>query len=487
MFATKVPEIRIGSLNDKEENPNGKFVLYWMVSARRTQYNFGLQHAIEIALEHNKPLVVFEALRLGYPWASPRFHQFVVEGMADNQKAFKGTPIEYYPYVEQKENDGKGLLERLAEHALAVVTDDTPFFFMPKMQKTFAGRIKAQCLAVDSNGIYPFRHATRAFTTAASFRRHLQKCLGDVIGQLADPNPLKKAAGLPKANIDGAILKKWPKATCTKECWEIAGASCFDKDVGFGGLHGGAIVADSLLKTFLKSTIHTYVDERNQPQKKCQSFLSPYLHFGHISSHQIFHELMTQEGWSPLDLAPEATGSRQGWWGASAAAEAFLDQFITWRELSYNGSFQIADYTKFDTLPGWAQKTLHDHAEDPREYIYTEEQFEYAQTHDALWNAAQNQLRREGSIHNYLRMLWGKKILEWTKHPTDALRVMIQLNNKYAYDGRNPNSYGGIMWTLGRYDRAWGPERPVFGKIRFMSSANTARKVKVKEYIKTYS
>ena len=146
-----------------------------------------------------------------------------------------------------------------------------------------------------------------------------------------------------------------------------------------------------------------------------------------------------------------------------------------------------SDFHKYESLPEWAQKTLAEHASDPRPYSYTLEEFESAETHDPLWNAAQIQLRREGRIHNYLRMLWGKKILEWSESPREALSIMIQLNNKYALDGRNPNSYSGIFWVLGRYDRAWGPERKIFGKIRFMSSDNTARKIKVKKYIEEYS
>ncbi len=148
---------------------------------------------------------------------------------------------------------------------------------------------------------------------------------------------------------------------------------------------------------------------------------------------------------------------------------------------------QRDDYDQYDSLPAWCRQTLADHANDPREFIYPLEQFEKAETHDPLWNAAQTELVREGRIHNYLRMLWGKKVLEWSQTPKEALHVLIELNNKYALDGRNPNSYSGIFWCLGRYDRAWGPERPVFGKVRFMSSENTARKVRVRQYIEQYA
>ena len=170
----------------------------------------------------------------------------------------------------------------------------------------------------------------------------------------------------------------------------------------------------------------------------------------------------------------------------SQATEAFLDQVVTWRELGFNFCQTRNDYDQFESLPAWALKTLRLHARDERSYVYTLEKFERAKTHDPLWNAAQTQLVREGRIHNYLRMLWGKKILEWTRSPAKALEIMVELNNKYALDGRDPNSYSGIFWCLGRYDRPWGPERPVFGTVRYMSSENTARKFNVREYVREY-
>ena len=171
----------------------------------------------------------------------------------------------------------------------------------------------------------------------------------------------------------------------------------------------------------------------------------------------------------------------------SRNAESFLDELITWRELGFNFSARRDDYDRYESLPEWAKKTLQEHARDERESVYTLEEFENAKTHDALWNAAQRQLVGEGKIQNYLRMLWGKKILEWTRTPQEAAAIMIQLNNKYALDGRDPNSYSGIFWVLGRYDRPWAPVRPVFGSIRYMSSENTARKLSVKNYLKKYS
>ena len=155
---------------------------------------------------------------------------------------------------------------------------------------------------------------------------------------------------------------------------------------------------------------------------------------------------------------------------------------MTWRELGYNMSSHRDDYDQYESLPDWVQATLAKHEGDPREQVYSLDEFATAATHDPLWNAAQTQLVREGRIHNYLRMLWGKKILEWSATPRDALATMIELNNRYALDGRNPNSYSGIFWTLGRYDRPWGPERPIFGSVRYMSSDNTRKKLRANDY-----
>ncbi|HSH74955.1 MAG TPA: hypothetical protein VLA09_04710, partial [Longimicrobiales bacterium] len=171
--------------------------------------------------------------------------------------------------------------------------------------------------------------------------------------------------------------------------------------------------------------------------------------------------------------------------GMSGSAEAFLDQLVTWRELGYGFCAHELAYDRYETLPEWARATLEAHAGDAREHIYPLEQLAAAETDDELWNAAQRQLVHEGVIHNYLRMLWGKRIIEWTRHPREALEVMIELNNRYALDGRDPNSYSGICWVLGRFDRGW-PERPIFGKVRSMSSAATRRKVRLDEYLRRW-
>jgi len=259
-----------------------------------------------------------------------------------------------------------------------------------------------------------------------------------------------------------------------------------DHEVGPAAFDGGSCAAGAALDRFISSKLTRYPEERNQPESDGSSGFSPYLHFGHLSAHEILARIVEREAWTPTQLAAKGIGSREGWWGMSPEAEAFLDQLITWRELGFNFCAHRDDFDRYESLPDWAQATLGQHARDPRPALYELEEFERAATHDPLWNAAQRQLVREGRMHNYLRMLWGKMILHWTKSPRQALDVMIELNNKYAVDGRDPNSYFGIFWCLGRYDRAWGPERPVFGKIRYMTSENTARKFSVKEYLRAY-
>ncbi|MCA9240842.1 MAG: deoxyribodipyrimidine photolyase [Planctomycetales bacterium] len=482
-----IPAIRLQSLNGAEVDREGQHVLYWMIANRRTRYNFSLQHAVEYARQLDKPLFVLEALRCDYPWASDRLHRFVVQGMADNRASLADAPAYYYPYVEPATGAGKGLLKSLAEHACAVVTDDFPAFFLPKMLNAASRHVQARFEKVDSNGLLPMRAADRVFTRAFDLRRYLQKNLLPHLSDTPVSHPLSRVK-LPQSEIPQDILEKWPPADL-EALLEPHGLDKLPIDHQVRPVHysGGADAAGKTLNAFLKNRLQDYDEQRNQPQQQVTSELSPYLHFGHISVHEVFEKLTKLHDWSPGMTSGKANGSRSGWWGLPDTVESYLDELITWRELGFNLCSRTDDYDKYSSLPDWARQTLEDHKGDQRGYVYTLEEFEHARTHDPLWNAAQNQLVLEGRIHNYLRMLWGKKILEWTNTPQHALRVMIELNNKYAVDGRNPNSYSGICWVLGRYDRPWGPEREIYGKIRYMSSENTARKVKVSEYIARYN
>lgn len=486
---TTTPAIRRRCINDAPQRPDRDYVLYWMIANRRRADNFSLQRAVELAQTLGKPLVILEALRCGYPWASDRLHAFVLQGMADNRRAFADAPVRYYAYVEPARDAGKGLLKALAARACAVVTDDYPAFMLPAMIAAAGRQLDVSLEAIDSNGLLPMRAADQVFPTAYALRRFLQKALPTHLQAFPHADPLDGVV-LPRlSSLPEAVTATWPEASSEQLSASptVLAALPIDHGVPPAAIRGGAEAAAQTLATFLDQHLHRYPDERNQPEVDVSSGLSPYLHFGHISVHTVFRRLMVQEGWSLARLAPKATGSRAGWWGTSQAAESFLDELVTWRELGFNFCWQRTDYDRYDSLPDWALKTLADHAHDPRLWCYSLAEFDAAQTHDPLWNAAQNQLRREGRMHNYLRMLWGKKILEWSASPREALAIMIELNNRYALDGRDPNSYSGIFWVLGRYDRPWGPERPIVGKIRYMTSENTARKVRVTDYIRRYA
>lgn len=482
------PESRIRPVNAAPVRDGGDYVLYWMIAARRSTWNFGLQRAIEHARAVRKPLVVLEALRCDYRWASDRLHRFVLDGMRDNRAALEGSVATYYPYVEPRPGAGRGLLEALARRANVVVTDDFPAFMLPSMVAAAGRRLDVRLEAVDGNGLLPMAAAPQDYPTAYAFRRFLHKSLPEHLVHPPSENPLRRVK-LPRlAGIPEETAARWPPPDPSLLGGDPAGLSGLpiDHEVRPVSYRGGSETATDTLETFLDDRLARYADDRNQPEQEVTSGLSPYLHFGHVSVHEILFKLAAREGWTPSRLAPKPTGRRQGWWGMSRSAEAFMDELVTWRELGYVFCRHRPDYDRFSSLPDWARQTLVEHASDPRAHLYDRSELEGARTHDPLWNAAQRQLVREGRIHNYLRMLWGKKILEWTRSPEEALDVMVELNNRYAVDGRNPNSYSGIFWVLGRFDRPWGPIRPVFGTIRYMSSENTARKFSVKGYMETY-
>jgi deoxyribodipyrimidine photo-lyase len=413
-----------------------------------------------------------------------------MDGMADNALQTKRyRNVIYYPYIEPDHGKGKGLLPALAKKACVLITDEFPAYFIPRMVSSASRKVSVALEAVDSNGLLPMRAADRVFPSAYAFRRFLQKTLHSHLFELPEERPLKGARLAGPASLPRDILKRWPPTPLQhlkRGGMELTSLP-IDHHVPAVDQRGGSSEAGSIMKDFLQDHLHDYPEKRNQSEEEGTSGLSPYLHFGQVSVHQIFHELTAKEGWFFDNLSEKATGKRSGWWGMSEAAEAFLDELVTWRELGYNMCWQREDYDHYDSLPDWARATLKVHELDKRSSIYSFDEFEKGLTHDSLWNAAQMQLLHEGRIHNYLRMLWGKKILEWSPTPRKALEVMVELNNKYALDGRDPNSYSGIFWVLGRYDRPWGPERPIFGKVRYMSSRNTARKVRVQNYIKTYA
>ncbi len=461
------------------------YVLYWMIGARRATWNFALDRAVDWADELGKPLLVLEALRSDYQWASDRLHQFVIDGMRVNAEALSKARIEHYPYLEPAPKAGHGLLQALSANAAVVVTDRTPVFDLADLVSAAGRQVDVRFEEVDGYGIVPLDAPSNTFPTAFAFRRYLQRSLRDFLS--VRPRPALTGERDRRLTIPLAmsVTARWPAADVRREKWPSAlSGYAIDHGVGVVAQEGGADAARRGLDTFVEERLHRY-DERSHPDAEVSSELSPYLHFGHISSHEVLFRILTAEQWSPDRLARTSDGKRAGWWGVSPQAEEFLDQLVTWRELGGNAS-RRDDYTRYESLPVWARATLEKHTADLRLYRYSLGQFAGAETHDEIWNAAQRQLVTEGRLHNYMRMLWGKKILEWTHSPREAMDVMVELNNRYALDGRDPNSYAGISWVLGRYDRPWGPERPIYGTVRYMTSDNTARKLRLKNYLRRY-
>ncbi len=468
----------------------GGMVLYWMIAQRRRRSNFALEHAVDWSRRLGKPLVVLEALRCAYPYASDRLHRFVIEGMADNRVAFARTRVCHLPYVEPRPGDGSGLLEALAREACLVVTDEWPCFFLPRMVGAAAAllaRMRVRCEAVDGNGLLPMRAAPRMFERAVDFRRHLQRALPEHLLAFPAADPLAGASLPDKWRPPLALTRRWPEADLEALLAPDGLARLpIDHAVAPVDHAGGAVAAASRLRDFIADDLPRYAEAGRDLDHPALSRLSPYLHFGHLSPHQVARAVFAREGWSLDRLGASANGRKQGWWGMPPAAEAFMDQLVTWRELGFNRCFHQPDAQRYATLPAWARATLANHPRSPAARGYSLRRLSEARTDDPIWNAAQRELTRDGRIHGYLRMLWGKHILAWSPSPRAALARILELNDRFAVDGRDPNSISGITWIFGRYDHPWPPARPGFGTVRYMSSDSARRKLDMDAYLERY-
>jgi len=480
-------------------NEAGEYVLYWMTSARRPAWNHGLDHAIDLAREHDAPLVVIESLALQHKWANDRISTFVLQGMIDNREAFLGSYVTYIPYVETKQKEASGLLKGWLKRAKACVIDDFPTYY-PLHVLTTALTIKpCEIHAVDSNGFMAMRAQGRDFKTAHSLRRHLHKTITEHMHEFPHARPLERAEGLPmlaKSTVAEIFEATNTPMTPYEFLWRVGEGG----DIGRDALStlaidhtvqpvvskkGGHLEAKRRWREFFKERLDVYHEIRNEPEREGASGLSPWLHFGHISVHRILHDVFEAHGWDVTLANPPHNGRREGWWGLPQPVEAFLDQIITWRDIGFIHCAMVDNHTSYESLPDWAKETLDEHRADPRPAVYTLEELEQAKTHDDLWNAAQTQLLQDGMIQNYLRMLWGKKILEWSPDPETAMAWMIALNDRWALDGRDPNSYTGVGWVMGKFDRGW-TERAVYGKVRCMTTPSTKRKYRTSRYIERY-
>ncbi len=475
-------DARLRRLNDAKIAAGGDYVLYWMQLYRRLDHNHALDYALRCAVELGKPLVVYEGLRLDYPWASRRLHRFVLEGMRANAETAKDQGLNYWPYVETPSLPAKGLLRGLAARACLVITDDFPCFIVPGQSAALAGCVDLPVFAVDSNSLVPLSLLGPAVGAAAHLRPRIHKAFAEAWEHraVAKPRLTVAASKRVKAPFDtwkaedlGAFLNRLPLDASVPEV---------------ASMPGGARAAKSRLKQFLKKRLPGYAEARSSPtapEAGHASGLSPYLHFGHISIEDVAAAALASTGeWTTGELRIHNRGKREGYFTDDADVNGFLDEALTWRDVGFNWHWgRRPDAASLErALPGWALASLRAHAGDPRAHAYSLEQWEAGATHDPLWNAAQRELVATGTIHNYLRMLWGKKVIEWSRTPEEAYETLEHLNNKYALDGRDPNSYTGILWCFGLFDRPWAPERKVLGVLRYMSSDNTARKFKLGPY-----
>jgi deoxyribodipyrimidine photo-lyase len=437
-----------------------KYVMYWASANRRVDSNHALAFAAELANEHNLPVLFYEGLTCSHPWANDRFHTFILEGVPENARRAQELGIGYVFYLRRSASDPNDIVYRLAAEAAAVVTDEFPAYIPREFNDHVPRRIDVPYYTVDASCIVPMAAIGKQEHAAYTIRPKIHKLLATHLRPL------------PPVRVRRPYRHRHPEFHTEVRQQEIPTlvASCeIDHSVGPSRrFQGGRRAAQQRFRKFLAHNLRHYAELSRKPSADATSHMSPYLHFGHISS---------------LELAL-AAGGYAGKHNFSAAG--FLEQLIVRRELAYN--FARYGPSPFSTaaLPNWAQATLTKHARDSRPAAYTRKEFEQAKTHDPLWNAAQTELLREGEIHGYYRMYWGKKILEWSETPQDALDTMIFLNDRYALDGRDPNTYSNLLWCLGLHDRPWR-ERPVFGMIRYMSLDGMRRKTDVKAYIESPS
>ncbi|MFO0847437.1 MAG: deoxyribodipyrimidine photolyase [Gemmataceae bacterium] len=499
---------RVRPANDRPVNPAGEYVLYWCQLVRRLHGNHALDYAAGWAAKLNKPLVVYEGLKLNYPWASARLHTFVIQGMRDSAAAARKLGVSYWPFVETPDQPGRGLVRQIAAGACLVVTDDYPQFIGPAHVRAVAG-LDVAVHAVDNNGLIPLARLGLPVAAAAHLRPRIHKLFAEAwANRPADTPDLPKSVRTPVE----PPFKTWhpPKDIAGF----VAGLPVDQFVTPVPGAEGGSAAGRRQLAAFVADKLGRYADERNQPDdpaRSAASGLSWALHFGHVGIQEVAEAVLGPD-WTPDELNLK-TRNKDDFFCRDPNVNAFLDEAITWRDLGFHWHFargQAAgggrvswqagermpsfNYDTFDysplpeggtlarVLPEWAKATLARHAADPRPHLYTLEEFEHADTHDELWNAAQRELVASGRMHNYLRMLWGKKVLEWSRTPEEAYRTLEYLNNKYAIDGRDPNSYSGILWCFGLFDRPWPPDRAVTGTVRYMTSESTARKFKLGGY-----
>ena len=457
MSSQTIPDARIKHLNDAEPATTGEYVLYSMESTNRTQDNHALEYAVQRANEHGKRLLVLWPL-FGDAFGSYRRQKhFLLQGIRDVERHLKARKIKF---AVVKGAQAETTL-RFATDACEVVLDRGYLRHDTAWRDRVAGECDVRVTEVESDVVVPVETASQKREHAArTIRPKITRRMDEFLVEL-QTTPIKKDSlnllvdSVPLDDLD-AILDDLQL-----------------KD-GFGGEHegvgpvplftGGEDEAKRVFRAFLRDKFKHYSEHRNQPQTNDVSHMSKYLHFGMVS---------------PVWLAMEAKSSHSG---KAEDRDDFIEELVVRRELAINFCAFGDDYDQYEALPEFAKKTLDDHRDDERDHVYTAQQLEDAQTHDPYWNAAMRELRYTGYMHNYMRMYWGKKVIEWTNTPQFAFRTLLHLNDKYFLDGRDPNSYTGISWCFGTHDRGW-TERPIFGKVRYMNANGLKRKADPDAYV----
>jgi deoxyribodipyrimidine photo-lyase len=439
---------RIRKLNDAAVRTGGRYVLYWCRANRRVDSNHALAFAAGLANQLDLPLLFLECLTCDYPYASDRLHTFALQGMPETAARLRKLGIGCAFHIPRRSHEGEAAFFAMVGDAAAVVTDDCP---LP------APSVDAACYAVDSSCIVPANCIPSRCYAAYSIRPKIHKLLPQFLHAVP---PIRVRRKFPQpAPALGTEVHAAGIATL------VAGCQIDHSVAAPAGIEGGRAQAKRRLANFLRHRLRRYARDKNEPSAHATSGLSPYLHWGYISSLEV--ALAVREYAAEHKLI----------------VDEFLEELIVRRELAFNFVRHAAAPESLDELPEWARRTLNLHRKDRREPLYTREQLESAATCDDLWNAAQTELLLRGRIHGYYRMYWGKRILEWSPSPEEALAAALYLNDRYALDGQDPASVTNILWCFGLHDRPW-PERPIFGTVRSMSRAGMERKTDVAAYIR---
>ncbi len=447
---------RIRKLNDAPMREDAEYVLYWSQMNRRVDSNHALFHAVEIANERQLPLLFYEGLTCSYPQANDRLHTFVLEGVQETGRGLAKLGIGYAFYLRKRRSDPNDVVYKLADRAAAVVTDDYPTFIAAGHNVRVPRKIDVQYIAVDSSCVVPMSKFEKREYAAYTIRPKIRRMLPEYLKPSEPVRIKRKWRGNPPEFHTEVTAAGIPALVASCEIDHSVPPSL--------SFEGGRLAAERHLDFFLENNLRRYARDRNEPSRHATSGLSPYLHFGPISSLEV--------ALRARDYAREH----------HLMADEFLEELIVRRELAFNFARFTENIESLDALPQWCRNTMAKHADDPRDPSYSSERLERAETYDALWNATQKELLLRGKIHGYYRMYWGKKIIEWSPTYADALKTMIHLHDRYALDGRDPNTYTNILWCLGLHDRPWG-ERPIFGQLRYMSLDGMKRKTDTNAYI----